>query len=104
MREINESQFNEILKLSEEKPILIDFYADWCMPCHMLKPILEKIDKLYDEIEIVKVNVDNNQQLASLFGVMSIPTVVLLRNGKEVDRFIGVMPEDAIKKWLDERL
>lgn len=102
MKEVSEKEFNEILKKSEAKPILIDFYADWCMPCQAIKPILEKIEKETEIIEIVKINVDRNKELVNLFGITSIPTLILIKDGKEIDRLIGLMPEAAIKKWIDE--
>jgi len=97
MKEINEEEFDVLVK--QKKKIILDFYADWCMPCNLLKPILEKIEKEVD-IEIFKVNVDKNQRLASFFNVLSIPTLVFIENGKEKDRIVGLVPEKILKDWI----
>lgn len=88
------NNFDEIIK----DRILVDFYADWCGPCKMLGPVLEKIDG----IDILKVNVDDNQDLARKYGVMSIPCLILFENGEEVKRNVGFMPEAKIKEFIEE--
>ena len=81
---------------------LIDFYAEWCGPCHMMKPVLEKVEKEYEgKIEVRKVDVDQNQQEASQYGIMSIPTLVVLKEGKEVSRKVGALDESSLKNWLN---
>ena len=77
--------------------VLVDFYANWCGPCKMLGPVLEAVS---DEIKVLKVNVDNNQELAREYGVMSIPCVVLFENGREVKRNIGFMPEAKLREFV----
>ena len=77
--------------------VLVDFYANWCGPCKMLGPVLETVS---DEIKVLKVNVDNNQELAREYGVMSIPCVVLFENGREVKRNIGFMPEAKLREFV----
>lgn len=84
--------FDEIIK----DRVLVDFYADWCGPCKMLGPVLEKVN----DIEILKVNVDDNNQLAKKYGVMSIPCLILFENGKEIKRNVGFMPEAKIKEFI----
>lgn len=85
---VNSSNFEaEVLKC--EKTVLIDFFADWCGPCKMVAPIVEQIASENNDIKVVKVNVDDAQDLAFEFGVMSIPTLVVIKNGKEVNRMVG---------------
>lgn len=84
--------FDEIIK----GRVLVDFYADWCGPCKMLGPVLEKIN----DIDIVKVNVDKNEDLARKYGIMSIPCVILFNNGEEIKRNIGFMNEEKVKEFI----
>ncbi len=101
MKEISEEkEFDSLMKSSTL--VLVDFYADWCLPCQALKPILEKIEKEYKNVKMAKVNIEKNKELASKFSIMSIPTLILFKNGKEIDRIIGLMPENAIREWLEK--
>ncbi len=79
-----------------KQPVLIDFYADWCGPCKMLSPILVKLSQEHPEVTVVKCDVDKNQELAMKFGVRSIPTVVAMKNGVEVNRKIGLANEKVL--------
>ena len=88
----NDENFDEIIK----NRVLVDFYADWCGPCRMLGPVLEKIDG----IDIIKVNVDESGELARKYGVMSIPCVILFEDGKEIKRNIGFMNEEKVREFL----
>ena len=84
---------------------MVDFWADWCGPCKMVGPVVEKIAADYDGKALVaKVNIDEEPELAQRFGVMSIPTLLFLKNGREVDRKVGVMPPEAFTSVLDENL
>ena len=87
------NNFNEIIK----EKVLVDFYANWCGPCRMLSPELEKVS---DEIKILKVNVDENQDLAKYYGVMSIPCIILFEDSKEIKRNIGFMPEGKLREFI----
>ena len=96
------SNFEEIK--NSQKPVLLDFYADWCGPCRMVGPIIEEIANERDDIVVGKVNVDEEPELARKFGIMSIPTVVFLKDGVEVDRKIGLMPGAVFAAELDTYL
>ena len=95
----------EVIDKSKEIPVLVDFWASWCGPCMVLKPVLEKISGDYkDKVVIAKVNVEENQEFASKYGVMSIPSVKLFKDGKVLDEFVGAQPEEKIRQWLDSKL
>ena len=82
--------------LQSEKTVIVDFYADWCGPCKMLAPVMEEIANENEDIKVVKVNVDEAQDLAVKYNVMSIPTSVVIKNGQEVDRIVGLTGKEAI--------
>ena len=86
---------NNFDELIQEK-ILVDFYANWCGPCKMLSPILEKLE----EVKVLKVNVDENPELARKYGVMSIPCLILFDKGKELKRNVGFIPENKLKEFV----
>ena len=86
---------NNFDELIQEK-VLVDFYANWCGPCKMLSPILEKLE----EIKVLKVNVDENPELARKYGVMSIPCLILFDKGKELKRNVGFIPENKLKEFI----
>lgn len=81
---------------------IVDFYADWCGPCQSQKPILEKFaSDNPDKVSLEKINVDENQERAQEFGVMSIPTLLLMKDGKEVERRTGLQSEELLKQWVE---
>ena len=99
VKKINNENFeNEIL--SQEGLSLIDFYADWCGPCKMVSPIVDEIAEERSDVVVGKVNVDDNPELASKYGVMSIPTLVVIKNGKEHARIVGHKPKAEILAML----
>ena len=97
---INKDNFEQIK--NSDKKVLIDFYADWCGPCRMVSPIIDEIANERDDIVVGKVNVDNEQELASAFGVFSIPTLVVLEGGKVVKQVSGARPKAAILALVDQ--
>ena len=102
--EITKNNFDQEV-MQSEKPVLLDFWAAWCGPCKMLSPVVESIGSQYEgKVLVGKVNVDEEPELARRFGVMSIPTVVFLKNGREFDRKVGVMPPQAFTGVLDANL
>ena len=104
--EANDNDFNEkVIKRSKETPVIVDFWAEWCAPCLMLAPILESVVKEFNgSVLLAKVNVDRNPILTSKFGIMSIPTVAMFKDGKLVDYFIGVIPPEAVRRWIKRNL
>lgn len=82
--------------LSSEKPVLIDFYADWCGPCQMLAPVIDEIAEETPDIKVCKINVDEEPELARQFRVLSIPTLVVMKDGEVANRATGVRPKEAI--------
>ncbi len=86
---------------NSDKTVLLDFYADWCGPCRMVGPIVDEIAEENPDILVGKINVDEEQELASAFGVMSIPTLVVMRNGEVVSKSMGAKPKAQIMAMLD---
>lgn len=96
---INKSNFqNEVL--NSEKPVLLDFWAPWCGPCRMVSPVVDEIASERGDIKVGKVNVDEQPELAAQFGVMSIPTLVVMKNGKLANKTVGVKPKAQILAML----
>ena len=95
---LNKSNFDEVK--NSEKKVLIDFYADWCGPCRMVSPIVDQIAEEYSEYLIAKVNVDEEGELASEFGVSSIPMLVVMQNGAIVAQSVGARPKEQILAML----
>ncbi len=104
--EITDSNFDqEVIEKSKEKLVVVDFWAPWCSPCLMLKPILESLENSYKgQFILAKMNVEENQEKPAEYGIMSIPAVKFFKNGEIVDEFVGLMPEEQIKKVIDENL
>lgn len=97
---INEGNFGEEV-LKSEKMVLVDFYADWCGPCRMMSPIIDEIaEELKESVKVGKINVDENQELAIKYDVMSIPTIIIFKNGMPVKTFLGVTDKNEILENL----
>ena len=92
---INKNNFDAEV-IASDRPVLLDFYATWCGPCRMLSPIVDKIAEEHPEIKVCKVNVDEEEELAMRFEVMSIPTLVVIKNGEVVNKSVGALPEARI--------
>ena len=104
--ELNVSDDNfdaEVLK--SDTPVLVDFWAEWCGPCRLMSPILDQVAPVYKgKLKIGKLNVDENQDSPTKFGVMNIPTMILFKNGKESQRIVGAMSKPELQKKLDQAL
>ena len=96
---INLNNFEQVV-LNSEKPVLLDFWAPWCGPCRMVAPVVEEIANERADVLVGKVNVDEEPVLAAQFGVMSIPSLFVMKNGKVVNQAVGVRPKDAILAML----
>ncbi|MDA3900388.1 MAG: thioredoxin [Spirochaetes bacterium] len=97
---LNSDNFKKEVEESE-LPVLVDFYADWCGPCRMIAPVIEKLAGKYEgKVKIAKLDVDSASDIAQKFDVSGIPTVILFKNGKAADRFSGALPENAIDDFI----
>ena len=96
---VNRNNFNQEV-LNSDKPVLMDFWAPWCGPCRMVGPLVEEIAKERSDIKVVKINVDEEQELAMQFRVMSIPTLLVMKNGRIVNQAVGARPKAQILAML----
>ena len=95
---INEENFNEVV-FNTNLPIILDFYADWCSPCKMFAPVLEEIaDELDGKAIVAKMNIDESKELATEFGIRTIPTLMLLKDGKMINKIVGIKPKTIVLK------
>jgi len=106
MTEVNDENFQEkVIEQSKKIPVVVDFWSPHCMPCLILSPVLEKLEKEYKgKFLLAKLNVDKNPKTSESYKIMSIPTVKMFKNGRVVDEFIGALSEPLVRKWLDKNL
>jgi thioredoxin 1 len=104
VRETSDGTFeSDVLK--SDRPVLVDFWAEWCAPCRMLAPTVEAVAEKYaDTARVVKLNVDHNPSVSQRFGIKGIPTLILFKNGKEEERVVGATSEQAISRMLDKHV
>ncbi|MCS7121577.1 MAG: thioredoxin [Archaeoglobaceae archaeon] len=102
MKKISAGELKKVV--NGEELVVVDFYADWCMPCRYLSPILEKLEKEFKEVKFYKLNVDEEKDLAFELGISSIPTVLFFKKGKVVGGFIGALPESAVRSEIKKVL
>ena len=95
----NKDNFDSLVS---EGVVIVDFFANWCGPCRMLGPVLEELSNSRSEVNVVKIDVDQEEDLARRFGVMSIPALYLFKNGKQVDNKVGFMPLEDLIEWINK--
>jgi thioredoxin 1 len=101
---ISDATFNQEV-LESELPVLVDFWAPWCGPCRMVAPVVNEIALQYEEkVKVVKLNVDDNAQTATQFGVRSVPTLILFKGGQQVDTVVGAVPQTTLARAIDKHL
>ena len=103
--DVTRENYAQVMEASFKVPVLVDFWASWCQPCHMLMPVLAKLAEEYQgKFLLGKLNTEEQQEIAGRFGIRSIPTVKLFRNGEPVDEFMGALPEQAVREFLDRHV
>ena len=104
LKQINENSFKQIV-LESEIPVLVDFYADWCGPCRTMAPILAELaNQFEDQFKVVKVNIENNQQIAEQYNIASIPTLIIFKNGQKTKQMVGALPKTELEKIMRSEL
>lgn len=102
--EITDANFEELV-LKSDKPVLVDFWAEWCGPCRMVGPVVEELAKEYDGKAVVgKVNVDNNADISTKYGIRNIPTLLVFKNGEVVEKQVGIAPKNVLAGKLDAHM
>jgi len=106
VEKVTDSTFQaEVIDASNSKPVMVDFWAEWCRPCHLLAPTVDEIARVYDgKLKVVKLNVDENNSAPSQFNIRGIPTLLVFKGGQVVDQLVGAVPKDQIEKVLQRHL
>ena len=103
-KQIKDNEFESEV-INSKLPVLIDFWEEWCGPCRMLAPILDQLsEEMNDKVKIVKMNIDENPETPSKFGVRGIPTMLLFKEGKQIATKVGVQPKNALQEWINSSL
>ena len=102
-KQITDASFHADV-IASERPVLVDFWAEWCGPCRQIGPALEEINNELDGVEIVKINIDDNPEAPTRYGVRGIPTMILFKNGAPVATKVGAAPKSQLKSWLEGEL
>lgn len=103
VKEIKTQEFEEKV-IAGSKPALVDFWASWCGPCRMLSPLVDSVSEQYDGVDFYKVNVDEEPEIAREYGIMSIPTLILFKDGEMLDQSVGVVAEADLKAFVEQAL
>lgn len=98
LKYLKNEDFNEEIK---NGMVLVDFYADWCGPCRMISPIVEELSNEIDSLKVIKVNVDEREDVAKVYGIMSIPTLILFRDGQMEKKQLGFVPKEVLLRWFN---
>jgi len=104
VQEITEKDFSSIIKNKKENLVIVDFFAEWCMPCVMMGPVFHRLSEKYKQVKFVKINVDDAPKLSQEYEISSIPCIVFFKDGEEVDRVIGGVSEDILTEKISDYL
>ncbi|MGC8586679.1 MAG: thioredoxin [Candidatus Micrarchaeia archaeon] len=103
LEEVSSSDFEEKV-LNSKTPVVVDFWAEWCGPCRFYSPIIEEISKEFSKAKFMSVNTDENPDIATTYGIMSIPTTMIFQDGKPKAGMVGAVPKETLKKWLSQNI
>ena len=103
-KNVSDDNFDDLV-IKSDKPVVVDFWAEWCGPCRTLSPIIDEIsNEMGDRLEVMKMNIDENPNIPTKFGIRSIPAMMVFKNGQQIDTKVGVLPKNTIIEWLDSKV